>query len=131
LNTRSSRLASRSNSTFIAMSRFSWVSTETTSRTSVKSATALTGRLSDQILPFSAGRNERLLWVCSLCEKSARLRSRPIPPWVDLLLVRTAPWVDGRIAPFRDHRLLTIPESIRWQRGLDGIEHSLPSTIHR
>ena len=46
MKTRSSRLASWSNSTVIAMSRFSRISTETTSRTSVKSATALTGRLS-------------------------------------------------------------------------------------
>ena len=46
LSTRSSRLASWSNSRVMAMSRFSWISTLTTSRTSVKSATALTGRLS-------------------------------------------------------------------------------------
>jgi len=45
-NTLSSRLNSGSKSKVIAMSRFSWISTATTSRASVKSATALTGRLS-------------------------------------------------------------------------------------
>jgi len=49
LMTRSSRLASRSNSSVISTSRFSLISTVRTSRTSVKSATALTGRLSVSI----------------------------------------------------------------------------------